>query len=81
MSENDMRCLRESLLHVRFAREDVLKGDLSLAMCNLISANRLHAMSRVHGTGSWRRVECVLRNAQRRFWAVVRPLPAFRGHA
>ncbi len=75
--------LRQALQHVRWAREDVLKGDLHMAMCNLIAANRMHALSGAHGTGSWLRVSCVLRNAQRKFWAVIRPLPATaaRGNA
>lgn len=79
----DRKCLAEALRHVRWAREDVRNGDLASALANLISANRMHAMSPAHGTGSWERVSCVLRNAQRKFWAVVRPLPmpAARGNA
>jgi hypothetical protein len=79
----DKKCLGEALRHIRWAREDVGKGDLTAAFANLIAANRMHAMSHAHGTASWERVSCVLRNAQRKFWAVVRPLPmpAARGNA
>ena len=79
----DTRCLKHALMHLRLGRAAFERGEYEAAMMDLISAHRLHALSKAHGTASWERVSCVLRNAQRKFWAVVRsmPMPVVRGNA
>lgn len=73
--------LRDAVRHARWAREDIAKGEHLQAMINVIAANRAHAMSGAHGSGSYMRIEALLRSTTKALWRALDAAPATQRRA